>query len=83
MKYFNYYLFFCPLVVLSVLPKALLAQDSDSDGGRGIEEVVVTVERRETNLQDFAGTAVSISAEELDMGGIINIADLAAKCARS
>ena len=28
-------------------------------------------------LQDYAGTAVSISAEELDMGGIINIADLA------
>ena len=42
-----------------------------------IEEVIVTVERRTTNLQDFAGTAVSITGEELDMGGIINIADLA------
>jgi iron complex outermembrane receptor protein len=54
----------------------VIAQDDD-EGGYGIEEVIVTVERRQTSLQDYAGTAVSISAEELDMGGIINIADLA------
>ena len=53
-----------------------IAQDDDEEG-YGIEEVIVTVERRQTSLQDYAGTAVSISAEELDMGGIINIADLA------
>jgi len=44
---------------------------------REIEEVVVTVERRTTSLQDFAGTAVSFTGDELDMGGINNIADLA------
>ena len=53
----------------------VIAQDSDDD--RGIEEVVVTVERRSTSLQDYAGTAISFSGDELDMGGIINITDLA------
>jgi len=55
------------------LPSTLYADDEESL----IEEVIVTVERRNVNLQDFAGTAVSISAEELDMSGIKNIGDMA------
>lgn len=53
---------------------AALAQDTDDSG---IEEVIVTIERRATSLQDYAGTAVSFSGDDLDMGGIQNIADLA------
>lgn len=53
---------------------AALAQDTDDSG---IEEVIVTIERRATTLQDYAGTAVSFSGDDLDMGGIQNIADLA------
>jgi len=66
----------CALAIISIFQSTFTVADDSSDD-RGIEEVIVTVERRETNLQDFAGTAVSISAEEIEMGGIINIADLA------
>ena len=68
-------LFLLTAVTIASSP-LVMSQDSE-DEGSGIEEVIVTVERREMNLQDFGGTAISISAEELDMGGIINIADLA------
>ena len=76
MKHFNY-LIFCLFTTVTLVPFVSTAQESEGSEGRGIEEVVVTVERRETNLQDFAGTAFSIGAEELDMAGIMNIADLA------
>lgn len=76
MKLVNTLKLFLLAAVTMASSSLVMSQDSE-DEGNGIEEVIVTVERREMNLQDFGGTAVSISAEELDMGGIINIADLA------
>ena len=64
------------LIGLTLMASSSFAEDIDS-AERNIEEVIITVERREVNLQDYAGTAVSFSGEELEMGGIINIADLA------
>ncbi len=43
---------------------------------RAIEEVVITVERRETTLQDYGGTAVSFSGDELKKQGLQDITDL-------
>ncbi|GAB3113035.1 TonB-dependent receptor [Aestuariicella hydrocarbonica] len=39
---------------------------------QAIEEVIVTVERREQSLQDVAATVQSFNAEELDMFGVNN-----------
>ncbi|MGI9345299.1 MAG: TonB-dependent receptor domain-containing protein [Gammaproteobacteria bacterium] len=47
-----------------------------SFGFDDIEEVVVTVERREQSLQDVAGTAASFDGEELKLLGVQNINDL-------
>lgn len=41
-----------------------------------LEDVVVTVERREQNLQDYAGTAVALSGEDLKAVGVQDITDL-------
>ncbi len=41
-----------------------------------IDEITVTVERREQSLQDVAGTAASFSGEELKILGVQNINDL-------
>ncbi|MBT8447976.1 MAG: TonB-dependent receptor plug domain-containing protein, partial [Gammaproteobacteria bacterium] len=43
---------------------------------RQLEEVVVTVERREQNLQDLGGTATTFNSEELKQYGVVNITDL-------
>ena len=45
----------------------------------GIDEIIVTVERREQSLQDYAGTAAVISGEELSLLGISNINELDGK----
>ena len=42
----------------------------------GVDEIVVTVERREQSLQDYAGTAAQISGEDLKSLGIANMTDL-------
>lgn len=65
------------LLIASALLSWTHVTSAEDENERTIEEVIITVERREVNLQDYAGTAVSFSGEELDMGGIINIADLA------
>lgn len=43
------------------------------------DEIVVTVERREQGLQDYAGTAAAISGEDLKALGIQNINDIDGK----
>lgn len=73
MRAVNYLKAGMALVIAGNWTIPVFAEEDD----RGIEEVVVTVERRATSLQDYAGTAVSFSGDELDMGGIINITDLA------
>ena len=68
---------------LSIMAAAVAAQDQAAEGndqynGRILEEVVVTVERREENLQDFAGTAVVFSGADLRLQGVQNLTDLSA-----
>ena len=45
----------------------------------GIDEMIVTVERRAQSLQDLAGTAAAISGEELSLLGISNFNELDGK----
>ena len=49
------------------------------EGDDGVDEVIVTVERRAQSLQDYAGTAAAISGEELSLLGINNIDQLDGK----
>lgn len=60
-------------LLLSALPAS--AQDSastDSDAARTLDAVIVTVERREQDLQKYAGTAQAITAEDARALGINN-----------
>ena len=52
----------------SLLPIAATAQE--------MEEIIVTVERREESLQDFAGTALALDSDQLGMEGVDTISDL-------
>ena len=47
-----------------------LAQDD------AVDEIIVTVERQEQSLQDYAGTAAQISGDDLKKLGIANMTDL-------
>lgn len=60
-------------LLLSALPAS--AQDSanaESDAARTLDAVIVTVERREQDLQKYAGTAQAITAEDARALGINN-----------
>jgi len=46
------------------------------DPATTLDDVVVTVERREQNLQDYAGTAVALSGADLKAVGVQDITDL-------
>ena len=66
---------------LSAAIAAVLAGPSamaqDQDGGRALEEVVVTATRVERDLQDVPVAVVALSAGEIDELGISNFADYA------
>jgi len=53
-----------------------VANDDDSDTVREIEEIVITVERRETTLQDLGGTAAVVTGAKIDALGLQNIDDI-------
>ena len=55
--------------ILAPLSGALAQDDA-------VDEVIVTVERREQSLQDYAGTAAQISGDDLKKLGITNMTDL-------
>jgi len=56
------------------------AQSSEIiDNDDGSSEVIITVERRAQSLQDYAGTAATISGEDLKLLGIGNINELDGK----
>ena len=57
-----------------------MAQTSEIiEGEDGVDEIIVTVERRSQSLQDYAGTAAAISGEELSLLGINNVNELDGK----
>jgi len=65
---------------LGIAPWPVLAQEETEEAEeqprRAIEEVVVTVERREQNLQDVGVTAYNFQGEDLKMQGVQDITDL-------
>ena len=66
------------LAVLMVLSwqGPLQAEEAASEEQAVIEEIVVTVERREQNLQDLGATVYNFDGDELRLQGVQNITDL-------
>ena len=73
---------FLALITALSIPTAAQAQLQTSEtivGENGEDEIIVTVERRAQSLQDYAGTAATISGEELSLLGINNVNQLDGK----
>lgn len=67
-------------IVMMAVPQLATAQTSEIiEGEDGVDEIIVTVERRSQSLQDYAGTAAAISGEELSLLGINSIDQLDGK----
>ncbi|MDM3870033.1 TonB-dependent receptor [Porticoccus sp. W117] len=65
------------LPVVAMLSPLSVAEESEGKDGKSVmEEIVVTVERREQSLQDYAGTAAQISGEDLKQLGVATIEDI-------
>ena len=64
------FLFGASAVAMMAPAGGVLAQDS------AVDEIVVTVERREQSLQDYAGTAAQLSGQDLKSLGITDMTDL-------
>jgi len=64
---------------VSTQANAQLQSSEIVEGEDGVDEIIVTVERRSQSLQDYAGTAAAISGEELSLLGIENINELDGK----
>ena len=60
-------------VLAQTAPAPVPPQDEEATQ---LEDIVVTVERREQNLQNYAGTATALSGEDLKAIGVQDIADL-------
>lgn len=65
----------------TLIPNA--AAQEDTAGGANdysdVEDIVITLERRESTLQDYAGTAAVITGEQLKLLGLQNVNDLDAR----
>ncbi len=69
----------CVVAVTAMCSLHVSAQtDSDSDTGFGIEEVLVTAERRQANLQDVAIAVSAFSRDQLQAQQVSTIGDLQA-----
>ena len=64
---------------LSVSSTAMAQSSQIIEGEDGVDEIIVTVERRAQSLQDYAGTAAAISGEELSLLGIDNFNEVDGK----
>jgi len=53
----------------------VFAEDAEKMEGHGLEEVVVTAQKREQSFQDLAISAAVLSAEALDVRGITQVQD--------
>ena len=67
------YAVFTPLMASAAMP--ILAQ---TDAGAGIEEIVVTAQKREESLQDTPVSIAAFSAQDLERKGINGLTDLRA-----
>src|SRR5690348_10608798 len=63
--------------LIAAMPLSVsFAQSSAPPASTELDEVVVTAERREVNLQDVPASATVLSAEDLAAGGVDNIIDI-------
>lgn len=64
----------------ALLPNAWAQEDADTaERDSSIENITITVERREQTLQDYAGTAAVITGVQLKALGLQNVNDLDAR----
>ncbi len=63
-------------VHLAIFPGAALAQGTDSADKLVLEEIIVTAQRREQNIQDIPLSVSAISASSLSDGGVLDISRL-------
>jgi iron complex outermembrane receptor protein len=64
-----------PVLAQTVATSPAPRQDPAAEASE-LDDVVVTVERREQNLQDYAGTAAVLTGEDLKAVGVQDITDL-------
>ncbi|MCY4094909.1 MAG: TonB-dependent receptor plug domain-containing protein [Gammaproteobacteria bacterium] len=81
MKAFGNATFVASISILIGWSPLAFAQENEeeaTDEGDAVtmEEVIVTVERREQNLQDLGATAYSFEGENLKMQGVVDLTDL-------
>lgn len=63
-------------LLLAGVSMPALAQSEPADNQGGLDEIVVTAERREQNLQDVPISATVLSGEELQKRGVTNLNDI-------
>jgi iron complex outermembrane recepter protein len=69
------------MLALAAAPTAGLAQQAEITGtqARGLEEVIVTAQRREQNLQDVALSVSVLGSAQLERVGVTEMTDLTGK----
>ena len=63
-------------VHLAIFPAAALAQGTDSADSMVLDEIIVTSQRREQNVQDIPLSVSALSAATLSDGGVLDISRL-------
>ncbi|MFA5630597.1 MAG: TonB-dependent receptor [Porticoccaceae bacterium] len=63
-------------IVLALAVPGAYAQQADTVERRGLEEIVVTAQRRAENLQEVPVTVTAVTAEGLEASGVSNIQSL-------
>ena len=63
-------------VHLAIFPGAALAQGTDSADKLVLDEIIVTAQRREQNIQDIPLSVTALSADALRDGGVLDISRL-------
>ena len=63
-------------VHLAIFPAAALAQGTDSTNSMVLDEIIVTAQRREQNIQDIPLSVSALSADTLRDGGVLDISRL-------
>jgi len=64
---------------LSTQANAQLQTSEIINNEDGVDEIIVTVERRSQSLQDYAGTAAAISGEDLKLLGVNDFQEIDGK----
>ena len=68
----------CIAMLMGSVAQSALAQDVEPEDNGGIDEIIVTAERRETSLQDTPLAVTALSADTLRAAGVAVINDIAA-----